>query len=236
MSPSRRASRKSGSVHKSLTSVTIPESVTVIGVYAFRGYANLTSVTIPEGVTKIGDSAFKDCKGLQSMIIPVGVAEIGYNAFEDCANLTSVALPRSIRKIWFSFLGEEIYKTIPEGLFQTADKLNAYFVTLINESWREQMTPKDWAGLYLFQTAKDFQELYQSHMKKVPADECLAAMLELLAGCKKGSAYAQAANFVVERLKEVSPEHVRTLYEMAAAKKSFQKAADILKPLVSAKE
>ena len=125
---------------------------------------------------------------------------------------------------------------MPEGLFQTADKLDTYFVTLINEVWREQMTPKDWAGLHLFQTAKDFQELCKSRMKKVPADECLSAMLELLAGCKKGSAYVQAANFVAERLKEVSPEHIQTLYEMAAAKKSFQKAADILKPLLSAKQ
>ena len=125
---------------------------------------------------------------------------------------------------------------MPEGLLQTADKLNADFVTLINKAWQKQMTPKDWAGLYLFQTAKGFQELCKSHMKKVPADECLSAMLELLADCKKGSAYVQAANFVVERLKEVSPEHVQTMYEMAAAKKGFQKAADILKPLVSAKK
>ena len=216
--------------------VTIPEGVTEIGSSAFKGCTGLTSVTIQEGVTEIGDGAFYGCTGLTSVTIPAGVTEISGGAFEDCTGLTSIALPRSIRKIEIAYGDEELYKTMPEGLFQTADKLNADFVTLINEVWRKQMTPKDWAGLYLFQTAKDFRELCKHRMKKVPADECLSAMLELLAGCKKGSAYLQAANFVIERLKEVSPEHVQTLYEMAAAKKSFQKAADILKPLVSAKK
>ena len=216
--------------------VTIPEGVTEIRAYAFQFCTDLTSVTIPEGVTEIGERAFYGCTGLTSVTIPEGVTKIGERAFEDCTGLTSIALPRSIRKIEIAYGDEKLYKTMPEGLFQTADKLNADFVTMIDRAWRKQMTPKDWAGLYLFQTAKDFQELYKSRMKKAPADECLSAMMELLAGCKKGSAYVQAANFVVERLKEVSPEHVQTLYEMAAAKKSFQKAADILKPLVSAKK
>lgn len=193
-------------------------------------------VTIPEGVTRIEDWAFMGCNNLTNVTIPEGVTEIGCGAFSVCKKLTRVALPRSIRKLEVSYPDEKLYKTMPEGLFQTADKLNADFVTMIDRAWRKQMTPKDWAGLYLFQTAKNFQELCKSRMEKVPADECLSAMLELLADCKKGSVYVQAANFVVEHMKEISPEHVQALYKMAAAKKSFQKAAGILKPLVSTKQ
>ena len=42
----------------SLTSVTIPDSVTTIGCSAFYKCSSLTSVTIPDSVTTIGSSAF----------------------------------------------------------------------------------------------------------------------------------------------------------------------------------
>src|SRR5271155_615387 len=49
-----------------LTSVTIPNTVTSIGDYAFYLCTNLTSVTIPNSVTNIGERAFFVCKRLTS--------------------------------------------------------------------------------------------------------------------------------------------------------------------------
>ena len=54
---------------KSLTSVTIPNSVTSIGGGAFYECTSLTSVTIPNSVTSIGDYAFSGCSGLTSVNI-----------------------------------------------------------------------------------------------------------------------------------------------------------------------
>ena len=51
----------------SLTSVTIPDSVTTIGAWAFRGCSSLTSVTIPDSVTAIEYYAFYSCSSLTSI-------------------------------------------------------------------------------------------------------------------------------------------------------------------------
>ena len=47
----------------SLTSITIPNTVTSIGEGAFYKCINLTSVTIPNSVTSIGREAFYGCSG-----------------------------------------------------------------------------------------------------------------------------------------------------------------------------
>ena len=51
----------------SLTSITIPDSVTYIGDAAFEGCTALISITIPDSVTYIGDRAFDDCTSLETV-------------------------------------------------------------------------------------------------------------------------------------------------------------------------
>ena len=64
-----------------LTSITIPNSVTSIGIYAFYGCTGLTGITIPNSVTSIGEVAFYGCSGLTSITIPNSVTSIGDYAF-----------------------------------------------------------------------------------------------------------------------------------------------------------
>jgi len=106
------------SPNTSLTSVTIPNSVTSIGLGAFYLCTSLTSVTIPNSVTTIEESAFDQCTsltsitipngltiienftfsqtGLTSITIPAGVTSIGYCAFNQCNSLTSVKFEGTI--------------------------------------------------------------------------------------------------------------------------------------------
>ncbi len=83
----------------SSTTVTIPSKingypVTTIGVEAFRWHS-LTSVTIPNSVTTIGNWAFEGCDSLTSITIPNSVTSIGDSAFLHCSSLTSITLPDS---------------------------------------------------------------------------------------------------------------------------------------------
>ena len=54
---------------RTLTSVTIGNSVTSIGNNAFEHCKGLTSITIPNSVTSIGDDAFYGCSGLEGIVV-----------------------------------------------------------------------------------------------------------------------------------------------------------------------
>ena len=70
--------------------MTIPDSVTSIGGWAFANCSSLTSVTIPDGVITIGSYAFHGCSSLTSVTIPDSVTSIGEGAFRGCSSLTSI--------------------------------------------------------------------------------------------------------------------------------------------------
>ncbi len=71
-----------------LTSVTIPNTVTSIGRYAFSWCTGLTSVSFPASLTWIGRGAFYNCSGLTSVSFPASLTSIGKEAFNGCNNLT----------------------------------------------------------------------------------------------------------------------------------------------------
>ena len=82
-----------------LTSVTIGNSVTSIGSSAFYSCSRLTSVTIGNSVTSIGEKAFFDCDGLTSITFPNSVTSIGQQTFHGCDGLISVTIPNSVTNI-----------------------------------------------------------------------------------------------------------------------------------------
>ena len=52
-----------------------------LGDYAFYGCSSLTSLTIPSSVTSIGEWAFAGCSGLGNLTIPSSVTKIANHAF-----------------------------------------------------------------------------------------------------------------------------------------------------------
>ena len=79
--------------------LTIPNSVTTIGYYAFSACSGLTGpLNIPTSVTTIGNATFHSCTGLTgNLIIPTSVTMIGIGAFQGCTGLTGpLIIPTSI--------------------------------------------------------------------------------------------------------------------------------------------
>ena len=68
-----------------LTSITIPDSVQLIGEWTFQGCTGLTSIMIPDSVRYIMLGTFQDCTNLEDITLSNSAEMIGYIAFENTA-------------------------------------------------------------------------------------------------------------------------------------------------------
>ena len=73
--------------------VSIPETVTSIGDYAFARCESLRQIVIPNSVTSIGKGAFRACCSLRQIVIPDSVTSIGDDAFIGCKSLRRIVIP-----------------------------------------------------------------------------------------------------------------------------------------------
>ena len=85
--------------YTSITSITLPNSVTEISSGAFGYCKNLKNVTMSKNLTSIGDSAFGGCTSLENIAIPEGVTKISERAFYNCTSLIDITIPNSVRTI-----------------------------------------------------------------------------------------------------------------------------------------
>ncbi len=108
-----------------LVSVTIPEGVTEIVNFAFAWCGSLANVTLPSTLTTIGEGAFSDCYALTDIVIPEGVTVIERQAFWRCYELASIVIPEGVTEI-----GEETF----EDCYALASATLPSTLTTIGES------------------------------------------------------------------------------------------------------
>ena len=86
-----------------LTDIRLPEGLTSIGRRAFSGCENLTALSLPDSLTTMGPSVFNRCKKLADISLPSGLTEVGYGIFDECKSLRSVDLPDGMTEIGMAF-------------------------------------------------------------------------------------------------------------------------------------
>lgn len=128
---------------ESAVSVSIPSTidglpVTKISEWAISNCKSLTTITIPNSITNIGYNAFRECSSLTSITIPKSVMNIGnveYGAFSGCEKLTEINVDsenqyyKSINGVLFSNDGMKLID-YPAGKKSTSYEI-PYGVTTI---------------------------------------------------------------------------------------------------------
>ncbi len=103
---------------RTITSITLPDSLTYIGERVFQYCTALTSIVIPDNVTTIGEQAFGSCTSLSSVTLSDNLETIGYAAFHTCTALLNITLPDSVTTIESLAFGKSGLWTItiPNGV------------------------------------------------------------------------------------------------------------------------
>ncbi len=109
---------KSFDINSGVLDVVIPSEIdgyTVTEIY--RCYSeSITSVTIPDTVTKIEDGAFNGCRSLTEVNFGNSVETIGTLSFTGCYSLTSIEFPDSLKSIGtMAFLSDMNLKEVKCG-------------------------------------------------------------------------------------------------------------------------
>ena len=93
------------------TSVTLPDSITHIGPYAFYHCINLTSITLPDTISALPAGVFGDCSRLTSVHLPEQLQALGYlprptdqvmpdvGTFAGCHALKQLTLPPQLKML-----------------------------------------------------------------------------------------------------------------------------------------
>ena len=102
-----------------LREVTLPEGLSELGGSALSRTA-ITSITIPEAITVLESDLFSFCENLTEVKLHDGITSLGSDLFRGCTALEHLSLPESVTEIKSScFAGTGLREfTFPKGVTQ----------------------------------------------------------------------------------------------------------------------
>lgn len=100
-----------------IEAVSIPNTVTVIGINTFSGCKNLKKITLPKNLKIISKNAFSS-SGLERVSTPETVTRIGESAFDSCRFLQTAILRKGLESIGdYAFFNSGLWNvSVPESV------------------------------------------------------------------------------------------------------------------------
>ncbi|MCQ2459117.1 MAG: leucine-rich repeat protein [Ruminococcus sp.] len=163
-----------------ITSVTLPDTISSIGYTAFREYTNLKKINFPNSIKNVLYRAFERCNGLSSVDITGDGVYIDVAAFYECKGLTEVNLTgveniasyafwqcSSLKKINLSdslkHIGNKVFYnsavtelTIPDSVTGIGEYS---FANCLNLSSVKLSSSLEYIDNYLFEDCKNLTEI-----------------------------------------------------------------------------
>lgn len=210
---------------KKLSIIDIPENVSISA-----GAFSECDMLKKDGFLIVGNILFDHPKQKNGVVIPEGIREIRFAPYSGGFNHT-VFLPSTIRVIENSTASAYYHRKDttyqkPENTLCTDEKLSGNTLMELLDLW--EITAKEWAAMYLFQSGKTFENLFKKHMQ-APFGVYVAEMIGHLKEKGKAKHYLKAAEFVVEHMQELDQELIRQLYDACVEAKD-KKSKALLEP------
>ena len=97
-----------------ITTLNIPDTITIIGNYAFSGCSSLVNINVSNNVTSIGIGAFQNCTSLSHIDLPQNSSYtiLSYYLLNGCSNLKSIEIPKYITLIQDNALANCDFETL----------------------------------------------------------------------------------------------------------------------------
>lgn len=145
---------------RSLTNVTLPNTVSIIEMNAFQYDSNLSSINFPTALRYIGIYAFMSTRLTSANLYATNTSVIGYNAFEGCSRLSVVSFSPATKYInedafWSTSIGVVDLRhtqmvSIGSSAFRRAGNLSAVYLpsTIREVGFRAFDSIKEGAKIY----------------------------------------------------------------------------------------
>ena len=112
-----------------IESLIIPDSVTNMGVGAFKDCLNLTNIVIGSKLQELDNQAFSGCTNLKTITIKAKIARVGQKAFEKCGKLEEISFNEGLVEIEnnaFANCNNLMKLTLPKSLKIVGDNVFLY--------------------------------------------------------------------------------------------------------------